>query len=248
MLSRVLKYSFASDAKYKVVFLRHGESLWNKENRFTGWTDVRLSSNGIQEAINAGKALRQNGYEFDICYTSVLTRAIQTFNYAADEIDCHYIPVIKNWRLNERHYGALQGLNKLETVEKHGKEQVQIWRRSYDIPPPELELSDERHPLKDKRYKDLDQSLLPKTESLKTTIDRVLPYWNDTIVPKIKSGSKVLVVAHGNSLRAIVKILSNVSDKDITELNIPTSIPLIYEFDENFKVLKYQYLADPEEL
>lgn len=195
------------------MFLRHGESTWNKENRFTGWTDVRLSSAGIQEAIKAGKVLTQNGYQFDICYTSVLTRAIQTFNYAADELGCHSIPVIKSWRLNERHYGALQGLNKLETVEKHGKEQVQIWRRSFDIPPPELAIGDERHPSKDRRYKDLKPDELPLTESLKTTIERVMPFWEGTIVPAIKSGKRVLVVAHGNSLRAIVKKLSNVSEK-----------------------------------
>jgi len=193
---------------HRVVFVRHGESTWNKENRFTGWTDVQLTPNGIEEAKFAGQLLKQNGFQFDIAFTSVLTRAIMTYNNIATELGCHYIPVHKHWRLNERHYGALQGLNKAETAAKHGEEQVTLWRRSYDIPPPELTLEDERHPQHDARYQGLPLDVLPKTESLKITVDRVLPYWYDSICPQVLQGKNVIVVAHGNSLRAIVKHLS----------------------------------------
>jgi len=202
----------ASDKLYKVVFVRHGESLWNKENRFTGWTDVGLTENGMREAEFAGQLLKQNQFKFDVAFTSVLSRTIKTFNTIADELDLHYIPVNKHWRLNERHYGALQGLNKAETAAKHGEEKVLIWRRSYDIPPPELEENDERHPKNDPRYAHLPVDVLPRTESLKLTVDRVLPYWYDQICPAILEGQRVIVVAHGNSLRAIVKHLSGMSD------------------------------------
>lgn len=233
---------------HKVVFLRHGESTWNKENRFTGWTDVQLTENGIQEAKFAGQLLKDNGYQFDVAYTSVLSRAIMTFNNVANELGCHYIPVHKHWRLNERHYGALQGLNKAETAAKHGEEKVMMWRRSYDIPPPELEVSDDRHPSHDARYAGLPLDVLPKTESLKITVDRVLPYWYDKICPAIIEGQRVVVVAHGNSLRAIVKHLSKMSDEDIIKYNIPTACPLVFEFDENLVPLKNYYLLDEKAL
>lgn len=233
---------------HKVVFVRHGESTWNKENRFTGWTDVALTENGIKEAQFAGELLKQNGYQFDIAFTSVLTRAIMTYNNIATELGCHYIPVHKHWRLNERHYGALQGLNKAETAAKHGEEQVTLWRRSYDIPPPELTLEDERHPQHDARYQGLPLDVLPKTESLKITVDRVLPYWYDQICPQVLDGQRVIVVAHGNSLRAIVKHLSGMSDKEIIKYNIPTACPLVYEFDESLKPIKNYYLLDEKTL
>lgn len=233
---------------HKVVFVRHGESTWNKENRFTGWTDVALTENGIKEAQFAGQLLKQNGYQFDIAFTSVLTRAIMTYNNIATELGCHYIPVHKHWRLNERHYGALQGLNKAETAAKHGEEQVTLWRRSYDIPPPELTLEDERHPQHDARYQGLPLDVLPKTESLKITVDRVLPYWYDQICPQVLDGQRVIVVAHGNSLRAIVKHLSGMSDKEIIKYNIPTACPLVYEFDESLKPIKNYYLLDEKTL
>ncbi|MBI3125009.1 MAG: 2,3-diphosphoglycerate-dependent phosphoglycerate mutase [Ignavibacteriales bacterium] len=231
---------------YKVVLLRHGESEWNKLNLFTGWTDVDLSEKGIEEAKQAGVVLKQEGYQFDIAFTSVLKRAIKTLNFALEGLDLMWIPVVKSWRLNERHYGALQGLNKAETAEKYGNEKVKIWRRSYDVPPPVLEETDERYPGKDRRYADMDKKDIPLTESLKLTVDRFLPYWFDTIAPTIKSGKRVVIAAHGNSLRALVKYLDNISEADITELNIPTGIPLVYELDADLKPIKHYYLGDQE--
>ncbi len=232
---------------YKIVLLRHGESAWNKENRFTGWTDVDLTEKGEEEACTAGKLMKEAGFEFDIAYTSVLTRAVRTLWIALQEMEQVWIPVVNSWRLNERHYGALQGLNKAETAKKYGDEQVHIWRRSYDTQPPALTKEDERFPGHDRRYKELTSSELPLTECLKDTVARFLPYWFDTIVPSIKSGKNVLIVAHGNSLRALVKYLDNVSDDDIVELNIPTGVPLVYELDDNLKPIKSYYLGDPEE-
>jgi 2,3-bisphosphoglycerate-dependent phosphoglycerate mutase len=232
---------------YKLVLVRHGQSTWNLENRFTGWTDVGLTDLGVSEAHEAGKLLREGGYIFDVAYTSVLRRAIQTLWIVLQEMNLEWIPVINAWQLNERHYGALQGLNKAETAAKFGEAQVKIWRRSYDTPPPELELDDERHPRFDPRYASLTPEQLPATESLKITLDRVLPYWESTLAPAIKSGQRVLVAAHGNSIRAMVKYLDNVSEADITELNIPTGLPLVYELDENLKPIKSYYLGDPEE-
>lgn len=231
---------------HKVVLLRHGESVWNKENRFTGWTDVDLSEKGIQEAKSAGQILKKEGFTFDIAYTSVLKRAIRTLWIVLDEMDLMWIPVVRSWRLNERHYGALQGLNKSETAQKYGEEQVKIWRRSYDIQPPALEKSDPRYPGFDPRYIELSENELPLTECLKDTVARFVPYWENTISPVIKSGKKVLIVAHGNSLRALVKYLDNIPDEEIVELNIPTGIPLVYELDENLKPLKNYYLGDEE--
>lgn len=231
---------------YKVVLLRHGESVWNMENRFTGWTDVDLSEKGVSEATEAGKILKAEGFSFDLAYTSVLKRAIKTLNIALEEMDLLWIPVVKNWRLNERHYGALQGLNKAETAERHGKEQVHVWRRSYDVPPPELDEDDERFPGRDPRYRDLKKDELPHTECLKDTVDRFLPYWHDEIGPTIKSGKRVIVAAHGNSLRALVKYLDDISDEEITGLNIPTGVPLVYELDDSLKPIKHYYLGDPE--
>lgn len=233
---------------YKVVLIRHGESVWNKLNLFTGWTDVDLSEKGIQEANEGGKVLNDEGYTFDIAFTSVLKRAIKTLNIVMDQMDLHWIPVVKNWRLNERHYGALQGLNKAETAEKYGKEKVLEWRRSFDTPPPALEETDDRYPGKDPRYADLTKEELPLTESLKLTIDRFLPYWHDTIAPAIKSGKKVVIVAHGNSLRALVKYLDNISEEEIVGLNIPTGVPLVYELDENLKPIKHYYLGDQDKI
>jgi 2,3-bisphosphoglycerate-dependent phosphoglycerate mutase len=233
---------------YKVVLLRHGESTWNKENRFTGWTDVDLSEKGIEEAENAGKRLRNDGYTFDIAYTSVLKRAIRTLWITLDALDLMWIPVEKSWRLNERHYGALQGLNKSETAQKFGDDQVKIWRRSYDIQPPALELTDNRFPGFEARYKNLSKAELPLTECLKDTVNRFLPYWKETIAPDVKSGKKVIIAAHGNSLRALVKYLDNISDNDIVGLNIPTGIPLVYELDDQLKAIKNYYLADQEEI
>ena len=231
---------------YKVALLRHGESTWNKENRFTGWTDVDLSDKGRDEAIAAGQLLRDQGFVFDIAYTSVLKRALRTCWIALDELDLLWIPVEKNWRLNERHYGALQGLNKAETAAKHGEAQTKIWRRSYDIPPPPLDANDPRHPKFDPRYAGLKPSELPSTEALKNTVERFVPYWEGTIAPAIKSGRRVLITAHGNSLRALVKYLDHISDSDIVELNIPTGIPLIYELDASLAPIKHYYLGDPE--
>jgi 2,3-bisphosphoglycerate-dependent phosphoglycerate mutase len=234
------------ETKYKIVLVRHGQSTWNLENRFTGWTDVGLTPQGMQEAHMAGKLLRENGYNFDLAYTSVLKRAIQTLWIILEEMSLEWIPVINAWQLNERHYGALQGLNKAETAAKFGEAQVKIWRRSYDVPPPTLDWNDERHPHFDPRYAGLTKEQLPSTESLKITLERVLPYWHGTIVPSIKSGKKLLLVAHGNSIRALVKYLDNVSEQEITELNIPTGIPLVYELDENMNAVKHYYLADEE--
>jgi 2,3-bisphosphoglycerate-dependent phosphoglycerate mutase len=231
---------------YKLVLLRHGESTWNKENRFTGWTDVDLSEQGRAEAAEAGRLMKEGGFVFDQAYVSVLKRAIRTLWIALDTLDQMWIPVEKNWRLNERHYGALQGLNKKETAAKHGDEQVLIWRRSYDIPPPPLTADDERHPSHDPRYGELSASDLPLTESLKDTVARFLPYWHGTIAPAITSGRRVLVAAHGNSLRALVKYLDNVSESDIVELNIPTGIPLVYELDGDLKPLRHYYLGNPD--
>lgn len=233
---------------YKIVLLRHGESEWNKENRFTGWTDVDLSEKGVIEAHNAGKAMLQAGFEFDMAFTSVLKRAIRTLWLALDEMDRMWIPVVNSWRLNERHYGALQGLNKAETAGKYGEEQVHIWRRSYDIQPPALTANDERFPGKDPRYTSLTKSELPLTECLKDTVERFLPYWHESIVPEIKAGKRILIAAHGNSLRALVKYLDNIPDGEIAELNIPTGIPLVYELDDDLKAVKHYYLADPDEV
>jgi len=228
-----------------LVLLRHGESTWNRENRFTGWTDVDLSPRGREEAAEAGRLLRQGGYLFDSAYTSVLKRAIRTLWIALDELDRMWIPVSKNWRLNERHYGALQGLNKAETAATHGEAQTKIWRRSYDIPPPPLADDDERHPSRDPRYASLAPSEIPRTESLKDTVARFLPYWHGDIAPAIRSGRRVLIAAHGNSLRALVKYLDGIDDQAIVELNIPTGIPLVYELDDALKPLRHFYLGDP---
>ena len=233
---------------YKVVLLRHGESTWNKENRFTGWTDVDLSEKGLKEATEAGKLLKKESYTFNLAYTSVLKRAIRTLWITLDEMDLMWIPVIRNWRLNERHYGALQGLNKAETAKKYGDDQVKIWRRSYSTQPPALEKTDERYPGKDQRYSDLTEDELPLTECLKDTVARFVPYWENTIAPSIKEGRKVIIAAHGNSLRALVKYLDNISEDEIVGLNIPTGIPLVYELDENLNSVKSYYLGDPEEI
>jgi len=231
---------------YRVILVRHGESTWNKENRFTGWFDCDLSQKGIEEAHSSGKVLLKEGYSFDIAYTSVLKRAIKTLYIIQEEMDLHWIPVIRDWRLNERMYGGLQGLNKAETAAKHGEQQVQIWRRSYDIPPPSVEENDSRWPGNDRRYQGIDPKFIPKTECLKDTVERFLPAWHEVITPAIKSGKSVLIVAHGNSLRALVKYLDNVSDQEIVELNIPTGIPLVYELDAHLKPIKHYYLADEE--
>ena len=230
----------------KVVLLRHGESTWNKENRFTGWTDVDLSEKGREEAAAAGRLLREGGYAFDVAYTSLLKRAIRTNWMALDELDLLWIPVERSWRLNERHYGALQGLNKSETAAKHGDAQVKIWRRSYDLPPPPLALDDPRHPSRDPRYAGLLPAELPATEALKQTVDRFLPYWTQTIAPAITAGRRVLITAHGNSLRALVKYLDKISDSDIVELNIPTGIPLVYELNDDLSPIRHYYLGDQE--
>lgn len=232
----------------KLVLLRHGESTWNKENRFTGWTDVDLSEKGIEEAWKAGKSLKEKGFTFDLAYTSYLKRAVRTLWLVLDEMDLMWIPVRNSWRLNERHYGALQGLNKAETAKKFGEEQVLIWRRSYDVPPPALKKSDERYPGHDPRYHKLTATQLPLTESLKDTYKRCLPYWHKSIAPALLSGRKVIVIAHGNSLRVLVKYLDNISEEDIVGLNIPTGIPLIYELDDNLKKIRSYYLADEAEL
>jgi 2,3-bisphosphoglycerate-dependent phosphoglycerate mutase len=230
----------------KLVLLRHGESTWNRENRFTGWTDVDLSARGLAEAAEAGRLLREDGYTFDLAYTSLLKRAIRTLLISLDTLDLLWIPVEKSWRLNERHYGALQGLNKAETAAQHGEAQTKIWRRSFDIPPPALTRDDPRHPSHDPRYASLNPNELPNTESLKDTIDRFLPYWHQTIAPQIRSGKRVLIAAHGNSLRALVKYLDNVSETEIVELNIPTGIPLVYELDDALAPERHYYLGDPD--
>jgi 2,3-bisphosphoglycerate-dependent phosphoglycerate mutase len=231
---------------YKVVLLRHGESEWNKSNRFTGWMDVDLTEKGVEEARSAGKLLKAEGFEFDMAYSSLLKRAIRTLWLVLDEMNTLWLPVERNWRLNERHYGSLQGLNKAETAAKYGDEQVLIWRRSYDTPPPALEKSDERYPGHDRRYIHMSDEELPVTECLKDTVARFVPYWEQTIVPTIKSGKRVVIAAHGNSLRALIKYLDNISDEEIVELNIPTGVPLVYELDENLKPIKNYYLGDQE--
>jgi 2,3-bisphosphoglycerate-dependent phosphoglycerate mutase len=230
----------------RLVLLRHGESTWNKENRFTGWTDVDLSERGVGEAIEAGRVLKKEGFQFKVAYTSYLTRAIRTLWLTLGEMDLLWIPVYKTWRLNEKHYGILQGLNKSEMAEKYGDEQVLVWRRSYDVPPPPMENDDPRHPRFDHRYSDLKPSEIPATESLKETVDRIVPYWRDDISKKLKEQGEVLVAAHGNSLRGIVKYLKNISDSDIIGLNLPTGIPYVFEFDEGMNLQKDYFLGDPE--
>jgi 2,3-bisphosphoglycerate-dependent phosphoglycerate mutase len=233
---------------HKVVLLRHGESVWNKENLFTGWTDVDLSAQGIEEAKEAGTVLKEQGYVFDIAFTSVLKRAIRTLWLTLDAMDLMWIPVRRDWRLNERHYGALQGLNKAQTAEKYGEEQVRIWRRSYDVPPPSLDPNDPRYPGHDPRYRELTKNQFPLTECLKDTVARFLPAWREVIAPTVQSGKRVLIVAHGNSLRALVKYLDGISDQEIVGLNIPTGMPLVYELDTKMQPLKSYYLGDPEKV
>lgn len=235
-------------ANTKLVLIRHGQSIWNQENRFTGWYDIDLSEQGRREAAQGGKLLKQEGYTFDIAFTSVLKRAIRTLWIALDELDLMWIPVVRDWRLNERHYGGLQGLNKSETAAQYGDEQVLIWRRSYDICPPELTRQDKRYPGHDPRYAHLSEKEIPLTESLAKTVDRVVPFWKEQIVPQIKDGKKVLIAAHGNSLRALVKYLDSMSNEEILKLNIPTGVPLVYELDENLKPVKHYYLGDAAEI
>ena len=230
----------------KLVLVRHGQSIWNLENRFTGWTDVDLSEQGVREARDSGELLKSEGYVFDVAFTSVLKRAIRTLWIVLDEMDLMWIPVHRSWRLNERHYGALQGLNKKDTVDKYGLDQVHIWRRSYDIPPPPLDETDSRHPTYDPRYAGLDKEALPCSESLKNTLERVMPFWHQTLEPALREGKRVLVAAHGNSLRAMVKYLDGISDEEIVGLNIPTGIPLVYELDKDLKPLTHYYLGDEE--
>ncbi len=230
----------------KIVLLRHGESIWNRENRFTGWIDVGLSEKGVEEAIQAGRTLAQEGYVFDVAFTSMLKRAIKTQWLVQEEMDLMWIPVQHSWRLNERHYGALQGLNKPETVAKHGMEQVKIWRRSYDVPPPALTQDSPLYPGRDPRYADVRAEDIPLTECLKDVVARFLPYWHETLAPAVKSGQRVLITAHGNSLRALVKYLDNVSEEEIVGLNIPTGIPLVYELNEDLTPIRHYYLGDPE--
>ncbi|MBE0619983.1 MAG: 2,3-diphosphoglycerate-dependent phosphoglycerate mutase [Burkholderiales bacterium] len=232
----------------KIILLRHGESVWNKENRFTGWTDVGLTDKGVEEAGNAGELMREAGFVFDVAHTSVLKRAIKTLWLALERMDLMWIPVLHSWRLNERHYGALQGLNKAETAAKFGDEQVLTWRRSYDIPPPALAQGDERYPGNDPRYRGLTPTQVPLTECLKDTVARVLPYWNQAIAPDIRSGKRVLIAAHGNSIRALVKYLDKISDQDIVGLNIPTGVPLVYELDDALKPIRHYYLGDATEV
>ena len=229
---------------YQLVLVRHGESVWNKANLFTGWTDVELSEAGMSEASEAGRLLKENGFDFDVCYTSYLKRAIHTLNLILDEMDRAWLPVNKSWRLNERHYGALQGLNKAETAAKYGEEQVKIWRRSYDILPPGRASDEERQPSKQPMYRGIDIQDLPSSESLKTTIERVVPYFENCIKPAMLEGKRVLITAHGNSLRSLVKYFDGIADDDIVDVNIPTGIPLVYEFDENFNAIKHYYLGD----
>jgi len=231
---------------HKIVLLRHGESLWNKENRFTGWYDVDLSPKGREEAAAAGRLMKAEGFDFDLAYVSLQRRALNTLWLALDEMDRLWIPIEKSWKLNERHYGSLQGLNKAETAAKYGDDQVLVWRRSYDIPPPPLTKDDERWPGRDPRYANVPEAELPLTECLKDTVARVLPYWRDTIAPQVKAGKKIVIAAHGNSLRALVKYLDSVSDEDIISLNIPTGVPLVYELDADLKPLRHYYLGDQE--
>jgi 2,3-bisphosphoglycerate-dependent phosphoglycerate mutase len=230
---------------YRVVLLRHGESVWNRENRFTGWTDVDLSEQGREEARSAGRVLLERGFTFDLAFTSVLKRAIRTLWIVLDEMDLMWIPVTRSWRLNERHYGALQGLNKSDMARQYGEEQIKVWRRSYDVRPPALEPTDERFPGKDRRYAGLSNAELPRTECLKDTVERFLPYWHEAVAPAIRSGQRVLIAAHGNSLRALVKYLDGISDSAIVELNIPTGLPLVYELDAGLKPIHREYLGDP---
>ena len=232
--------------QYTLVLIRHGQSTWNLENRFTGWTDVGLTEQGRAEAASGGQLLREAGYTFDLAFTSVLKRAIHTLDLVLDQMDLDWLPVVKGWQLNERHYGALQGLNKAEMADKFGEAQVKLWRRSYDVAPPELELDDPRHPRFDRRYAGLAADELPRTESLKLTVARMLPYWHNTLAPAVRSGQRVPIAAHGNSLRALVKYLDNISDEAIVELNIPTGVPLVYELDADLKPVKSFYLGDPE--
>jgi len=232
----------------KLVLLRHGESTWNKENRFTGWTDVPLTEKGIKEAEEAAKILKEKGYTFDVVFTNVLKRTVDTLNIVLDELGISNIPIHKSWRLNERHYGALQGLNKARTMTKYGKKQVHLWRRSYDVRPPPLSKDDERYPGKDPKYKDLDEKDIPLAESLKDTIERSMPYWEKEIAPTIKSGKRVLISGSHNSLRAIVKYLDNIPSKDIPNLTIPLGIPLVYELDDNLRPIKHYYLGDPKKV
>lgn len=232
----------------KVVLIRHGESAWNKENRFTGWTDVDLTEKGIDEAHNAGKLLKKENFKFEKAYTSYLKRAIKTLDIVLDEMDLDWIPVEKTWKLNEKHYGMLQGLNKAETAAKYGDEQVLIWRRSYDVPPAPLNIDDNRAPHQDPRYKGIDEKNLPLTESLKETVERILPYWNEVILPDMKNQNEIIIAAHGNSLRGIIKHLKNISDEDIVNLNLPTGIPYVFEFDDNMNLQKDYFLGDPEEI
>jgi len=227
-----------------LVLLRHGESEWNKQNLFTGWTDVDLSDTGRSQAVTAGELLKEEGYDFDVCYTSYLKRAIHTLDIVLDEMDLEWLPVTKSWKLNERHYGALQGLNKAETAEKYGEEQVKIWRRSYDVPPPALDPDDERNPARQDQYRGVPAEDLPLTESLKDTVARVVPYFEDVIKPQMLDGNKVIIVAHGNSLRALVKYLEDISDEDIVEVNIPNGVPLVYEFDKDFNIISKRYLTE----
>jgi 2,3-bisphosphoglycerate-dependent phosphoglycerate mutase len=237
---------YQGEKMIKLVLLRHGQSTWNLENRFTGWTDVDLSEQGLREAHEGGKLLREDGYRFDMAYTSVLKRAIRTLWIALDELDQMYIPIINAWQLNERHYGSLQGLNKAEMADKFGKEQVLLWRRSYDVPPPALELDDNRHPRFDPRYAGVNPTVLPGCESLELTLKRVLPFWEGEIVPRLTRGENLLIAAHGNSLRALVKHLDKITNEEIVELNIPTGIPLVYELDGDLQPIRHYYLGDPE--
>jgi 2,3-bisphosphoglycerate-dependent phosphoglycerate mutase len=231
---------------HKLVLIRHGESTWNLENRFTGWTDVDLTPTGLEQALQSGRLLKAEGWDFDLCYTSVLKRATRTLWHVLDEMDRTWLPVVHSWRLNERHYGALQGLNKAETAKKFGEEQVLVWRRSYDVPPPALEENDPRWERADRRYEKLKPQEMPRTECLKDTVERVLPFWNESMAPAIRSGKRVLVAAHGNSIRALVKYLDNISDQDIVGLNIPNGIPLVYELDADLKPIRHYYLGDAE--
>lgn len=231
-----------------LVLVRHGESVWNKENLFTGWTDVDLSEVGVQEAKTAGKLLKEEGFKFDVCYTSFLKRAIHTLNNILEQMDCEYLPVYKDYRLNERHYGALQGLNKAETAEKYGEAQVKLWRRSYNVCPPALSEDDKRNPALQEAYKNIDKKNLPLTESLEITVQRVVPFFNEQIKPLLDQDKKVIIAAHGNSLRALVKYLDNISDEDIVALNIPTGVPLVYELDDNYKVVSKRYLGNQDEI
>lgn len=232
----------------KIVLIRHGESEWNQLNKFTGWTDVPLTRKGVEEALNGGKLLKDANFDFDIAYTSYLKRAIHTLNYVLDTLDRNWIPVTKDWRLNERHYGALQGLNKKETAEKYGDEQVHIWRRSFDVLPPRLDITDPRAPVNEVMYRDVDRGLLPLHESLETTIQRVTPYWETVIKPNVIDGKRVLIVAHGNSIRALVKYFESLSNEEIMDVNIPTGVPLVYEFDDSFNVLAKYYLGNQDEI